>query len=528
MEKLLHDGYFAVFLIVALGMVLGQLRIKGLSLDVSAVIFVALAFGHWGITVPADFQKIGLVLFIYTIGLQSGPGFFESFRKHGRQLIVLAVVIVGTGAVTTVLLGWWLGFDFKLGVGLLAGSLTSTPGLAAAIESAQSPLASIGYGVAYPFGVIGVILFVRLLPRACRVDLAVSERAYDQDTRADYPAMSSRSFVVENTKIHGRTIGELGIGTMTGATISRVMHDGVAVTPSKETRLFRGDLLKAVGTDKALENMGLLVGGTTDQDIPLSQGYEVQWLLVTNKEVVGKTLAQLNLWALYNATVTRIRRSGIDITPTGQSAVRFGDKLMVASDHENMGRVARLVGNDDKRLSETDFLPIALGIVLGVLLGLIKLPAGGMVLSLGTTGGVLVAGIGLSRLGKTGPIIWTMSGYANQLLRELGLLFFLAAVGTEAGSHLAATLRESGVMLFLVGAAITILPMVVGAIVGHVFLRLNFLTLLGVITGAMTSTPGLAAVDPMTDSNAPAVAYATVYPIALVGMIIACQLIARL
>jgi len=528
MAQLLHEGYFAVFLIVAVGILFGNLKFRGLSLDVSAVIFAALVFGHFGVTVPADFQKIGLILFIYTVGLQAGPGFFESFRKYGRQLILLTVIVVGTGAILTVVLGRALGIDSKLAVGLFAGALTSTPGLAAAIESAQSPLASIGYGVAYPFGVIGVILFVRLLPRVLRVDLRKSEADYHSETRADYPEMTNQNFVVENANIAGKTIGEIGIGTMTGATISRVMHAGTAITPSKDSPLQMGDLLKAVGTAKALEKVRLLVGQATDREIPLAQGYEVSWVLVTRKEAVGRSLAELNLWALYGASVTRIRRSGIDITPSGTSVLRFGDKLMVAGRQESMEQVAKILGNDTKRLSETDFLPLALGIVLGVLLGKLAVPVGSFKLSLGMTGGVLVAGLILSRLGKTGPIIWSMSGNANTLLRELGLLFFLASVGTEAGAHLMETLAGSGLKLFGVGAVLTLVPMIVGAVVGHYFFRLNFLTFLGVTTGAMTSTPGLVAVTPLTESNAPAVGYATVYPAALVCMIVFSQIIARL
>lgn len=527
-SELLHEGYFVVFLIVAAGIVLGNLRVRGFSLDVSAVIFAALVFGHFGFTVPADFQKLGLILFIYTVGLQAGPGFFESFRRYGRQLIVLTVAMVATAAVLTVVLARVLGIDSTLAVGLFAGALTSTPGLAAAIESTRSPLASIGYGVAYPFGVVGVILFVRLLPRFCRVDLRQSEADYLRETRADFPELTNRNFVVENANIVGKTIGELELGSMTGATISRVMHGGVAITPTKDTALQHGDVIKAVGTTAALEKVRLLVGPPTEREIPLAQGHEVRWVLVTNKEVVGRSLGELNLWARYDTTVTRIRRSGIDITPTATSVLRFGDKLMVAGRQENMAQVTRILGNDTKRLSETDFLPIALGIVIGVVLGKLVLPVGGLKLSLGMTGGVLVAGLLLSRLGKTGPVIWSLSGYANTLLRELGLLFFLASVGTEAGAHLAATLAESGVKLFAVGAVLTLAPMIVGALIGQYLLRLNFLTLLGVTTGAMTSTPGLVAITPLTESNAPAVGYATVYPAALVCMIVFSQIIARL
>lgn len=528
MNTLLHEGYFALFLIVALGMWLGQLEFRGISLDVSAVIFVALVFGHYGIKVPSDFQKIGLILFIYSVGLQSGSGFFDAFRKHGRTLLIMGAVIVGAGAGVTVLCCKLFGIDLHLGAGLLAGGLTSTPGLAAAIESTNSPLASIGYGVAYPFGVLGVIVFLRLLPKMLRADIPAAAADWEKESKAEYPEIFNANFVVENANINGQTIGDLGIATMTGARVSRVLHNGEAFTPNKDTRLHIGDRVKAVGTRKALDNVRVLVGKPTDEEIPLSQGYEVRWVLVTNKDIVGKTLGQLNLWMTHNATVTRIRRSGVDIAPNTSTALRFGDKLMIACDKDNLGRVARLLGNDERCLSETNFLPIALGIVLGVLLGSLEIPVGSFKFALGSTGGVLAAGLILSRLGKTGPVLWSMSGFSNQFMRELGLLFFLAAVGTEAGGHLVKVVTEGGWNLIVASLLIAVMPMVVATIIGHFFLRMNFLSLLGVIAGGMTSTPGLAAVDPMSDSDAPALAYATVYPFALVGMVVACQIVARL
>ena len=529
MSELLSQGYFALFVIVTIGMIIGHLKIKGFSLDVSAVIFIALIFGHFDIVIPVDFRKIGLVLFIFTIGIQAGPGFFDSFRKHGAQLVITVLALVVSGAILTILLGKIFGIDNKIAVGLLSGALTSTPGLAAAIEASKSSLASIGYGIAYPFGVIGVILFVRLLPRILQVNLIQESIDYDRESRTSHPEISNQNFKVDNINIDGKSIGELYVRTMTGATISRIMHDNLTVTPNPNTVLHLGDFIKAVGTQAALERIELLIGKTTQKEIPLRKGYDVQWVMVTNKRVVNKTLAQLNLLVNYNASVTRIRRSGIDITPLPQSYIRFGDKLMIASDSENMAQVIELLGNEDKRLSETDFLPIALGIVLGVLLGKIRIPIiGGFSFSLGLTGGVLAAALILSRIGKTGPIIWTMSGSANQLLRTLGLLFFLAVVGTEAGSQLTETFVQFGPKLILIGAAITMFPMFVGTVIGRYIFKINFLTILGIITGGMTSTPGLAAIDTMSDSNAPHVAYASVYPVALVCIIIFSQIISRL
>jgi len=528
MSSLLTQPYFALFLLIALGIIVGHINIRGISLDSAAVLFVALIFGHFGVVIPDEFQKIGLVLFIFTIGMQSGPGFFEAFKRQGRQLIVTSVLLILSASLITIGLALVFHIDFGLAVGLLTGALTSTPGLAAAIEGSQSPLASIGYGIAYPFGVIGVILFVRFLPKLFKVDLEQSRMDYQAAEEADYPELQAQNFIVENQNITGKSLRELKVTQMTDATVSRVMHDDVAFSPTPETVLEPGDLIRAVGTDEALDRIKLLVGKNTDQEIPLAHDYDFQWILVTNKNVVNKSLGQLNLLERYNATVTRIRRSGVEITPQPHRKIRFGDRLMVISAKGDMSRVSSYLGNEDKRLSETDFLPIALGVVLGVLLGKVRIPLfGGMSFSLGMTGGILAVALIMSRIGKTGPVIWTMSGSANSLLRQLGLLFFLAAVGSSAGSHLVSTFTEYGPKLFLIGGVITLIPMIVGTLVAMLVYRMNFITMLGVLTGSMTSTPGLAAVDSMTESNAPQVGYATVYPIALVGIIIAAKIIGK-
>jgi len=250
---------------------------------------------------------------------------------------------------------------------------------------------------------------------------------------------------------------------------------------------------------------------------------------VSNKTVVNKSLEELRLLPFYDITVTRIRRSGIDISPTPQSRLRLGDRLMIAGEKTSMQEIARRLGNEDKRLSETDILPIFLGILLGIVIGRLQIDLSNVTsFKLGNTGGILVVAILLSHLGKTGPILWSLSPAANQLLRQLGLLFFLSAVGTKAGANLVHTVTEYGLNLFLVGMVLTLVPMIVGGVFGHYVLRLNMLTLLGVLAGAMTSTPGLGAVDAMTDSNAPSVGYATVYPMALVLVILSVQVLTHL
>ena len=480
---LLNSSYFALFLIVALGFMLGRIKIKGLSLDVSAVIFIALLFGHFGVIIPKELGNFGLVLFIFTIGIQAGPGFFDSFRSKGKTLIIITLLIICSAALTAVGLKYAFDIDTPSVVGLIAGALTSTPGLAVAIDSTHSPLASIAYGIAYPFGVIGVILFVKLLPRIMRIDLDKEARRLEKERRSQFPELTTCLFRVTNPAVFGRSLMQINARAMTGAVISRHKHNEQIAIPTAQTILHEG---------------GHLVCG-----------------LLTGYRFVSFRI------------VTRVRRSGIDLSPSPDLALKFGDKLMVVGEKDGIKGVARLLGNDNKQLSDTDFFPIALGIVLGVLFGKLNISfSDSLSFSPGLTGGILMVALLLSAIGKTGPILWSMSGPANQLLRQLGLLLFLAEVGTSAGRNLVATFQESGWLLFGVGAAITLVPMLVAVIVGLFVFKINILDLLGTITGGMTSTPGLAAADSMTDSNIPSVAYATVYPIAMVFLILVIQVIA--
>ena len=525
---LIKNEYVAFFAIVAIGILLGKVKVKGISLDVSAIIFVALVFGHFGIDIPDIFQKIGLIFFIYSVGIQAGPGFFDSFKKDGIKLISIAGISVLSGALTTVLLAYLFDVDFKLAVGLFTGALTSTPGLAAAIESTKSTLASIGYGIAYPFGVLAVIIFVKISPRLFKVSIAHEEKKYDEEVKADFPNITHRNYIVENKNVFGKTLGELKVRTMTKTNISRILHEGKASTPTAKTPLHKGDILKAVGTESDLEKVKILIGKEVEKEIPLSSRYVIRSVLVTNEKIINKSLAEIGLFEQYNATATAIRRSGIDIPPDASSKLRYGDKVTIACGDQSITNVKKLLGDSKRKYSDIDFLSISIGIIVGVLLGKFSIPIFGFDFSLGLTGGVLLAAIILSRIGKTGTIVWNVSGTSNQLLRKLGLIFFLVAVGTDAGGNLMETLSNGGLTFLLVGAAVTIIPMILTIAVGLYLLKINFLVLIGALTGAMTSTPALSAIEPMTDSNGPKIAYASVYPFALVLLILCSQIMGKL
>ena len=518
---LLHSSYFSLFLIVALGFMLGRIKIKGLSLDVSAVIFIALLFGHFGVIIPKELGNFGLVLFIFTIGIQAGPGFFDSFRSKGKTLILITMLIISSACLTAVGLKYAFDIDTPSVVGLIAGALTSTPGLAVAIDSTNSPLASIAYGIAYPFGVIGVILFVKLLPKIMRVNLDQEARRLEVERRGQFPEL------ITNASVFDRSLMQINARAMTGAVISRLKHKDEISIPTAHTVLHEGDYIQAVGSEESLNQLAVLMGKREEGELPLDKTQEIESLLLTKKDMINKQLGDLNLQKNFGCTVTRVRRSGIDLSPSPDLALKFGDKLMVVGEKEGIKGVARLLGNDAKKLSDTDFFPIAMGIVLGVLFGKLNISfSDSLSFSPGLTGGVLMVALFLSAIGKTGPILWSMSGPANQLLRQLGLLLFLAEVGTSAGKNLVATFQESGLLMFGVGAAITVVPMLVAVLVGRLVFKISLLDLLGTITGGMTSTPGLAAADSMVDSNIPSVAYATVYPIAMVFLILFIQVIA--
>jgi putative transport protein len=354
-----------------------------------------------------------------------------------------------------------------------------------------------------------------------KIDLRACEKQYEDEQLDSVEPRISRNVRVMNPNVNGKTIRELHIHNTTGCVVSRIKHSGVTTTPDKNTALCMGDILRAVGTEQDLRLIEFFIGSPApDEDLELSREHKVDWVLVTNKTVINKPLSKLNFFSNFDATITRIRRAGVDLAPSGSTTLRFGDRVLVATKKEHMDMVLKMLGNDDKRLSSTDFLPIALGILIGVALGKISIPILGVHVSLGMTGGVLTAALVLSAMGKTGPVIWSMSSNANHIFRELGLLFFLAGAGTEAGKELQSALAEHGVAPLLISAVITLMPMVAGLLVGHYALKLNFLTLLGVLAGGMTSTPGLSAVTSKSDTNIAQVAYATVYPFALVLMII--------
>lgn len=528
-SALLNSTIFVLFVIIALGFIVGRINIKGIALDVSAVIFVALLFGHYGVVVPDSLGTFGMAIFIFAIGIQAGPGFFSTFKSKGKTLSIIASILVIAAALTALGAKYLFGLSAADTAGLLAGALTSTPGLAAAREMVGDD-AAIAYGVAYPVGVLGVILFIKFLPKVLKIDIRDEERKLENKQKSLYPDIVARTFRVNNPLVIGRKLSDISLRLQTGgAIISRILRGNESIVPAADTTLENDDLIKIVGTPTSLEKAKDIVGESVEGELPFGENVELQTGLVTQKSVVNRTLGSLNLQRNFGCTVTRVRRSGIDLTPSPSLTLKFGDKLTLVGRKDSMNEVLQLIGNEGKRISDTDFFPIALGIALGVLVGHISISFGSsFVFSFGLTGGILLTALILSTAGKTGPIIWTMSSPANQLLRQLGLLLFLANVGTSAGEKLVETFLNNGWMLFIGGFMITLLPMIAATAAARIFYKINLLELMGTLAGGMTSTPGLAAADSMSDNNSIGVAYATVYPVAMVLLIICIQTIAMI
>jgi len=525
----IKTGIPALFIVVTLGLLLGKIKIGGISLDISGILFVSLIMGHFGFRLTQEFLSFGLVLFVFTVGMQSGPGFFDSFRKNGRKYIFLALIIITITALSSYFVGKIANIDNSLNVGIFAGALTSSPGLAAATDASNSPFVSIAYGISYPIGLVFVILSINILPKLLKIDIKKEETNYLNSLKADYPDIQGKTFKITNPNIDGKLLVDINLREISNCTASRIMHNGAAFTPDNESVLYSGDFVRLVGSEDDLKKAELLFGNPVDKHIPLSKEYDIRWIFATNKEIINKNYRSIDLSRTLHAGIVKIRRSGVEIKPTPATLFKFGDKLLIAGTKDGVKKAAKLIGDNQKKLSKTDVFTIFLGILVGVLVGKIEIPVFGLFnFKLGNTGGALLAGLILSRIHKTGPIIWTMSAASNQLLRNIGLILFLAVIGTNAGEHLLETVRDQGVMLLWLSLLITSIPIFFGIIIGRYFMKLNFLTLLGLITGIMTSTPGLGAIQSKSESNAGTVAYATVYPFALVLVIVFSQILVLL
>ena len=527
MPTLLSNSVFLLFAIIILGEGLGHIRLKSFSFGSAAIIFVAMAFGHFGYTLPSEFQTLGLVLFIYSVAVTAGPGFFTSFKKQGINLAIGAVTIIGVAGLMTVLCCWLFNFDVSTGAGLFAGALTSSPGLAVAVEAVEGNAAA-AYGVTYAGGIISVIVFVNLLPKILRVDIKHEEMSIGKERTENNPPFTFHHVEVTNSNLFGNKIVDLKLKEIAPVVLTRLLRKDAKepILVTGETILCEGDKLRIAGREKDLARIELFLGKPIAGEIAFNKGLTKKSIIVSKQSAAGHTLGFLNLRETFGIQATRITRNEIDLPASATTKLHIGDILHVVGEEDALKNVSRILGNDVKQTYKVSLLPILIGLVAGFILGQIplSLPLLGR-FSLGVTGGVLVSGLILGYLYKTGPFIWEMPTTANAFLRELGLMFFLATVGTKTGATIIETVTSQGAELIVAGLVVTIVPMIACVAMCKYVLKIPFLRMLGVLTGGMTSTPGLAAINSYTNSPYPPSAYATVYPVGLIGMILGTKIL---
>ncbi len=514
-------------LIVVIGFIIGRIRIFGFSFETSAILLVAMAFGNYGLSLPEEFQTLGLILFIYAIGLQAGPSIFNLGKKESLQLNGMVLALISFSALFTTLLAKIFSLDMALSIGLFTGALTSTPGLAAGLEATGSPLTSAGYGLAYSFGVIGVIIYIRSLPFIFKTNLKDEEDLIRKEEEINRKNIVRKEVIITNEELDGKTIGELNLHQTTNIIISRILHKGKVFLPKNETVLHLGDLLRIVGEENFVKSAIPLLGKETEEKIPNVANFESNQFVLTNKEVVGLTIRELNLREHYNANITRVKRGGMEFLAEANLKLQWGDKITVVGEKEDMEEIKKLFGDEIKKVEYGDIFPIMMGILLGIFVGLIPFSIGQIFsFNLGISGGVLLLGILLSNRGKVGPIIFQVPAPLVSFMRDLGLVFFLSTVGIKAGSQIGIIIQKEGVQIIIISLLIAIVPMVFISLILRYYYKTKILDMLGILSGGMTSSPGLAIATNMTDSQKPLVLYATVYPFAMILMIIWAKIMA--
>jgi putative transport protein len=540
-----HD--ILVFSIVVLvGIGLGNLRVAGIKLGVACVLFCGLAASHWGLrpgTEVAHFLKdFGLVLFVFALGVQMGPGFFASLRKQGRALNGYAILLVLGGALVALLGGWLLDMPLPVVAGLFAGATTNTPALGAAqqaLTTAQAgpaliALPALSYAATYPLAIVGIILSMVILRKLFRVDLADEAEKFRAELGEGVEPLQRMNLTVENANLDGVTIANVPGVRETRVVISRHRRADSAEVEAAgpETVLHVGDVIMAVGTTAKLEQFRLVVGGVSEENLMKAPGsVTYRRVVVTNKRMLGRTLREIGLEHLHNVTATRLSRGDLLFTALPDVRLQYGDTLQLVGDEEALNAATNAVGNAVQQLQETNFAAIFTGILLGVLLGLYPVQIAGLPapVRLGLAGGPLIAAILLSHLGRFGPMVMHMPLNANRALRELGIILFLSSVGMLSGERFAATVFSTqGLQWVLLGILVTILPLLCVGFLARKVHRMNFMTLCGLLSGGMTDPPALAFANTMARCDSPAVAYAAVYPLTMLLRIVAAQIIAQI
>jgi len=522
--------------VIAAGIYLGKLRVAGISLGVTFVLFVGILMGHFGYTVQPDVLKFvrefGLILFIFAIGLQVGPAFFSSFKEGGIRLNMLAVLGIALN-VGIVLAIYYIDGNTSMEalVGVMSGAVTNTPGLAAAQQAAGNPEAvnvmSMGYAAAYPLGVLGIIMAMLIIKALFGVKTEKEVELMNAEAEDGQGKPFLASFEVTNALINGRTLVQLHQIIHCEFVVSRLMQqDGSTIIPKSTTQIRVGDKLYVVMNAADLPSFEAVVGPAIEMDDQdwneVAPAHVVsRRILITNNSYNGVALGKLRLHKGYNLNCTRVNRAGVDLLATPGLRLQIGDRITIVGDLNDIDRLSAKLGNSMKRLDHPNLITIFVGILFGIIVGSINVGFG---MKLGLAGGPLVVAILLSRFGYKFKLVTYTSSSASLMLRELGICLFLAAVGIGAGSNFAATVfNYTGMWWVIWGFIITFVPLLIVGLIARGVYKINYLTIMGLMSGGYTDPPALAYAGNSTGSDAPAVAYSTVYPLTMFLRVVAAQ-----
>lgn len=528
-------------LVIALGIMLGKIKVAGISLGVTWILFVGIIFSHFGMRLNEHLihfmKEFGLILFVYSIGLQVGPGFFSSFKKGGVRLNLLATMVVCAGVLVTCGLYVITGLPVTTMVGILSGAVTNTPGLGAAQQAysdmtgIDSPDIALGYAVAYPLGVIGIILSMMVLRRVFRVDFAKEEKkALDtMDVQHDSVAQP-HSLSVVNPALEDKSIRELQGLVNRDFVISRIRRQGGEIEiADDDTLLHVGDQILVVTTPRDAAAITAFIGRDVQVEWEqLDKRLISRRILITKPELNGKSLAQLKLHAGFGVSITRVNRAGVDLIAQPSLQLQMGDRVTVVGTEVSIANVEKVLGNSMKRLNAPNLIPIFIGIVLGVMLGSLPFTFPGIPqpVKLGLAGGPLIVSILISRFGPKFKLVTYTTMSANLMLREVGIALFLACVGLGAGEEFVETIIDGGGYAWIgYGAIITILPLLIVGVIGRLWFKVDYFTLIGVMAGATTDPPALAYSNDLAGNDIPSVGYATVYPLTMFLRVLSAQLL---
>lgn len=522
--------------VIAAGIYLGKMKIFGVSLGVTFVLFVGILLGHFGYTADEQVIKFvrefGLILFIFSIGLQVGPGFFSSFKTGGVRLNMLAVLCIALNVLIVVLIYYFGNVNDKSAlVGVMSGAVTNTPGLAAAQQAvtemtngaAEANLMAQGYAAAYPLGVVGIIAAMFVIRGVFKIDPATEMKEIEEETENSIHKPLLLSIKVTNKLVEGRTLAQLHTIITTDFVVSRLMGpDGQVIIPVSSTPIHDGDLLLIVCSDHEADRFRTVLGPEVEMDWETTQTPVVsRRILITKSEYNGVSLGSLRLHNGYQLNCTRVNRAGVDLLASPGLRLQMGDRITVVGDLNDIERLAHRLGNSMKRLNQPNLITIFVGIIFGIVLGSINIGFG---MKLGLAGGPLVVAILLSRFGYRFKLVTYTSSSASLMLRELGICLFLASVGISAGKGFgAAVFNDTGMWWVIWGFVITFVPLVIVGAIARIKYKLNFLTIMGMFSGGYTDPPALAYAGNSTGSDIPAVAYSTVYPLTMFLRVVAAQ-----